>query len=125
MLFNKLFITGLFILFACGPGNMASKVEAATQCATLADVKADGTKLFVVAFGAPPVIATMDEATAKAFDKVYSEAKGVAPEVNLDQIVHFTNNKYDLIVFMYKGCSTVASKITHKDFMNFMGRIEA
>ncbi len=33
---NKLFITGLFILFACGPGKMASRVEAApVQCVTI------------------------------------------------------------------------------------------
>jgi len=125
--FNKLFITGMFIMFACGPGDMVSKVQAQAQeqCVPLAGVKKNGNSLFKMTFGSLPLIATIDKETSIAFDKIFSEMRKVEPEKDLDQIVHFTNGKYDLIVYMYKGCATVSSKLMNTDFLTIMGKIEA
>ena len=97
----------------------------AAECQTKEMVVSKATSLYLTTFGAPPVVATIDKATAKAFDEVYSEARRVEPEKNLDQIIHFSNNKFDLIVYMYNGCATVASKIMHRDFLVWMGKINS
>ena len=117
-------IAPLFAMSGCFPpgGGQTIQVQNRT-CQTLPEVKKNGINEYLSTFGAQPVIATMDKETAIAFDKVYSKDKGVPSEEHLDSIVHFSNGKYDIIVFMNQGCATVASKVMHDDFLTWMGKL--